>query len=113
MSAARTQAILWMVQRATAALLAVFVVIHIVTLIHAVRAGLDASSLLARVHASIAWPAFYGAFAVVAALHAAIGLRTVAAEWLSWRGASADATVALLGLALAAAGLRAVVAVGS
>ena len=113
MSPARTQAILWLVQRATAALLAVFVVIHIATMIHAVRTGLDAASLLARVHASIAWPAFYGAFVIVAALHAAIGLRTVAAEWLSWRGTGADATIALVGLALAAAGLRAVVAVSA
>ncbi len=48
---------------------------------------------------------------LAAAVHGAIGLRTVAAEWLGLRGAAAAWTMAAIALALAATGLRAVIAV--
>lgn len=111
MSAARTEAALWVAQRVTAVLLAGFVLVHLATMIYAVRGGLSAAALLARTHSSAAWPVFYALFVLAAAIHGAIGLRTVAAEWLGWRGRWADAAVAALGLALAALGLRAVWAV--
>ena len=38
-------------------------------------------------------------------------VRTVAAEWLRWRGASAELAVTVAGFALAVLGLRAVAAV--
>lgn len=113
MSAARTETALWVAQRVTAVLLAGFVLVHLATMIYAVRAGLTAASMLARTHASVAWPAFYALFVLAAAVHGAIGLRTVAAEWLGWRGRGADAAVAAIGLALAALGLRAVWAVAA
>jgi len=110
-SAARTEAALWAAQRVTALLLAGFVLVHLATMIYAVRAGLSAQALLARTHSSAAWPAFYALFVLAAAIHGAIGLRTVAAEWLGWRGRGADAAAAAAGLALAVLGLRAVWAV--
>jgi len=110
-STRRAEAWLWLVQRGTAALLAVFVAVHLVTIVHAVHAGLSAAAILARVHSSLAWPAFYSIFVLAAAVHGAIGLRTVAAEWLGWRGRGADAAAAAIALALAATGWRAVVAV--
>ena len=113
MSAARTEARLWVAQRVTAVLLAGFVLVHLATMIYAVRGGLSAASMLARTHASMAWPAFYALFVLAAAVHGAIGLRTVAAEWLGWRGGAADATAAAIGVALAALGLRAVWAVAA
>ena len=87
------------------------VAVHLGTIVYAVRAGLTAAAILARTHSSAAWPAFYGLFAIAAAVHGAIGLRTVAAEWLGWRGRGADAAIAAIGIALAVLGLRAVVAV--
>jgi succinate dehydrogenase subunit C len=110
-SARRVEAWLWVAQRATAALLAFFVLVHLATIIYAVRSGLDAAAILGRVHSSIAWPAFYALFVLAAAVHGAIGLRAVAGEWLGWRGRAADMTMAVIALALLAAGWRAVAAV--
>jgi fumarate reductase subunit C len=45
------------------------------------------------------------------AVHGAIGLRAVAAEWLGFRGEAAEFVMTLVGFALAVMGLRAVVAV--
>lgn len=111
MNARRAEAWLWVAQRATAALLTFFVLVHLVTIIYAVRSGLDAAALLARVHSNVAWPIFYALFVLAAAVHGAIGLRTVASEWLHWRGRGADMTVVVIAMALIATGWRAVVAV--
>lgn len=111
MNARRAEAWLWATQRGTAVLLALFVLVHLVTIIYAVRAGLSAGAILARVHSSIGWPAFYALFVLAAAVHGAIGLRTVAAEWLGWRGRGADLAVAVVAVALLATGWRAVLAV--
>jgi fumarate reductase subunit C len=113
MSASRVAAFLWVAQRVTAAFLAVFVLAHLVTLVYAVRGGLTAAEILARTHASLAWPLFYALFVVAASIHGAIGLRTVAAEWLRWRGWTADLAMAVIGVALLALGMRAVVAVAA
>ena len=113
MSTPRGEAVLWAAQRVTAVFLAGFVAVHLATMIYAVRGGLSAAAILARTHSSIAWPAFYALFVVAAAVHGAIGLRTVASEWLGWRGRGADLAMAAIGIAIAALGLRAVVAVSS
>lgn len=104
----RFDAWLWLLQRASAMVLAVCVVVHLATIFYAVHAGLTAQAILARMHGSIAWPAFYVAFVVAAAVHAPIGLRAVAAEWLGVTGRRADVATATIGLALLALGLRAV-----
>ena len=108
---ARREARLWMAQRATAAVLALCVLVHLATIIYATRAGLSAAAILARTQGSVAWAAFYATFVVAAAIHGAIGLRTVLAEWLGFRGPAAEFTTALIGVALAILGLRAVMAV--
>src|SRR5574337_639739 len=105
---ARFDAWLWLLQRASAAVLAVCVVGHLATLFYAVHAGLTAHAIVSRMHASIAWPAFYAVFVVAAALHAPIGLRAVAAEWLGFSGRRAELTAAAIGIALLVLGLRAV-----
>ena len=48
MSAARRQSLLWLAQRASAAVLALCVVVHLVTMIVAVRGGLTAAEILGR-----------------------------------------------------------------
>ena len=107
----RTQVLLWTAQRASAAVLAVCVVVHLVTIIYAVRNGLSAAEVLGRTQGSVAWGAFYSVFVAAVAVHTPIGLRSVLAESLNWRGAGLEATVVALGLALALWGFRAVWAV--
>jgi len=108
---ARREATLWIAQRATAAILALCVVVHLATIIYAVRGGLSAAEILSRTRSSVIWAAFYGVFVLAAAIHGAIGLRTIAAEWLGLRGPAAEAATVAVGLGLALAGLRAVAAV--
>jgi fumarate reductase subunit C len=110
---ARREALLWVVQRATALVLAVCVVVHLATIIYAVRHGLSAGAILARTRGSVAWASFYAIFVLAAAAHGAIGLRTVAIEWLRLRGGAAEALMAGAALALLVLGLRAVAAVVS
>lgn len=108
---ARLEARLWWAQRVTAAILAFCVGVHLATIIYAVRGGLTAAEVLARTRGSLAWATFYALFVLAASAHGAIGLRTIAAEWLRWRGASANGAAALVALALAALGMRAIAAV--
>lgn len=108
---ARNETLLWFAQRLTAAILAFCVLVHLVTMIYAVRGGLSAAAILGRTHGSYLWGTFYTVFVVAVAIHATIGLRAIAMEWLRFKGAAADATLAIIGVALAALGLRAVIAV--
>ncbi len=107
----RSEVVLWAAQRFTAALLGLFVVAHLATIVYAVRGGLSASEILGRTRGN--WPlaAFYGLFVLAAAVHGAIGLRAVASEWLAFRGRAADWTMAAIAAALVALGMRAVFAV--
>lgn len=98
---------LWMAQRLTAMVLAVAVLVHLVTILVAVRGGLSAAEILGRTRGSEAWLGFYAAFALAAGLHGAIGLRTVAAEWLGWRGRGFDLAWVAAGLLTAGFGIRA------
>lgn len=107
----RTETRLWLAQRASAAVLALCVIVHLVTMIVAVRGGLTAADVLGRTRGSIAWAAFYGAFVLAVAIHAPIGLRGIASEWLRWRGWTLDAGSLAAGLALFILGIRAVAAV--
>ena len=107
----RTQVLLWTAQRASAAVLAVCVIVHLVTIIYAVRNGLSAAEILGRTRGNVAWAAFYALFVAAAAVHAPIGLRTVLAETFGWRGHGADIAVMAVALTLAMWGFRAVYAV--
>jgi fumarate reductase subunit C len=102
---------LWVAQRATAAVLAFCVLVHLVTIIYAVRNGLSAAEILSRTRGSVAWGAFYVIFVIAVSVHGAVGLRTIAAEWLGLRGSALEFAMTLAGLALTIAGLRAVAAV--
>jgi len=107
----RTQAALWIAQRASAAVLAVCVVVHLVTIIYAVRGGLTAAEILERTRGNVGWFAFYAVFVLAVTVHVPIGLRSVCLEWLRWRGRSRDLALLLFAAFLAWAGMRAVVGV--
>jgi fumarate reductase subunit C len=107
----RAQVLLWTAQRASAAVLAFCVLVHLVTIIYAVRNGLSAAEILGRTRGNAAWAAFYTLFVAAAAIHAPIGLRNFLSETFGWRGGSLDIAVMALALALAMWGFRAVYAV--
>ena len=107
----RTETRLWLAQRASAAVLAVCVAVHLATMIAAVHGGLSAADILGRTRGSAVWALFYVVFVIAVSIHAPLGLRTIAWEWLAWRGRGADAACAMIALLLLALGLLAVGAV--
>ena len=108
---ARTQALLWIGQRASAAVLALCVVVHLCTIVYAVRGGLSGAEIIDRTRGNLGWLGFYTVFVLAVAVHAPIGLRAILIEWLAWRSASRDWALAAFALVLAFMGLRAVFAV--
>lgn len=109
----RGQVLLWAAQRVSAMVLAVCVLVHLATIIYAVRNGLSAGEILGRTRGSAGWMAFYSVFVLAIAVHAPIGLRTVLAETFGWRGRGLSVFIHLIALALAVFGMRAVYAVVS
>ncbi len=107
----RAQVLLWGVQRASAAVLAVCVIVHLVTIIYAVRNGLTAAEILGRTRGSLAWAGFYSLFVAAVAVHAPIGLRNILAETFDWRGRGLDIAMIIVAMTLVMWGARAVLAV--
>jgi fumarate reductase subunit C len=107
----RSETILWIAQRASAAVLAVCVAVHLVTIVYAVQGGLSAAEILGRTRGNVAWLAFYSLFVLAVTIHAPIGLRPVLGEWLGWRGRSRELFLLLFAGFLAWAGMRAVIGV--
>ena len=110
---AKAETWLWIAQRASAVLLALCVLVHLATIIYAVRHGLTGAAILGRTRGNAAWLAFYVLYVLAIAVHAPIGLRSLFQEWLGWRSASLNWFVALIALALFAFGVRAGLAVFS
>ncbi len=106
---------LYLLQRATALIMAPLIIGHLVLIVYATRQGLSAAEILGRTRGSAGWAAFYGLFVLTAAIHGAIGLRTVLKEWGPGRVARSeralDAIMWGCGLVLLLLGLRAVYAV--
>ena len=103
--------LLFLIQRLSAAVLAVAVAVHLVTIVYAVRGGLTAGDILARTHNNMGFFLFYAVFVAAVAFHAPIGLRNVIREWTPWRGGSLDAVLAGFAVMLLVLGFRAVFAV--
>jgi len=102
---------LYVLQRASAAIMVPLVVAHLLVIFYATRHGLSAADILGRTRGSVGWGAFYALFVLAAATHGAIGVRVVASEWAGLRGRRLDILMWGVGLLLAALGLRAVIAV--
>lgn len=107
----RAESFLWLLQRASAAVLALCVAVHLITIIYAVQGGLTGEEILARTRGEAGWFAFYSVFVLAVTVHAPIGLRPVLAEWLGWRSRSRDYLLFAFAALLAWAGMSAVVAV--
>ncbi len=104
-------AILFLAQRASAAVLAFAVTVHLATIIYAVRGGLTAGEILARTRGNDWFLAFYLLFVFAVAVHAPIGLRSILREWTPWRGRSLDVALAVFAALLLVLGMRAAFAV--
>ena len=102
---------LYILQRATAAVMGPLVLGHLVVIYYATSRGLSAAEILGRTRGSIGWGAFYALFVLAAATHGSIGLRVIAAEWAGLRGRRLDILMWGFGALLAVLGLRAVAAV--
>jgi fumarate reductase subunit C len=107
----RGEVALWIAQRASAAVLALCVLVHIAVMAYAVQDGLSAGEILGRTRGSAVWAVFYAVFVAAVAVHAPIGLRAIAIEWLGWRGRSLGIFLFVFALLLLTMGLRAVWAV--
>lgn len=105
------QTALWIAQRASAAVLALCVAVHLAMIIYAVQGGLTAAEILERTRGNAGWLAFYSVFVLAVTIHAPIGLRGVFAEWLGWRGRSRDVVLSLFALLIAWMGMRAALGV--
>ena len=102
---------LYVIQRTTAALMVPMILAHLFIIFYATRTGISAESILSRTQGHVGWAVFYGTFVVLAALHGAIGVRTVTREWTALRGSVLDVLMFGFGGLLFVLGLRAVVAV--
>jgi len=107
----RSQTFLWIAQRASAAVLALCVLVHLAVIVYAVRGGLSGDEILSRTRGNAAWFAFYSLFVLAVTVHAPIGLRAVLGEWLAWRGRSRDVALLAFAMLLAWMGMRAVLVV--
>jgi fumarate reductase subunit C len=107
---ANAHAVLFIAQRASAAVLAVAVTVHLATIVYAVRGGLTAAEILARTRHSGWFLALYTVFVIAVAVHAPIGLRNIAREWTAWRGRSLDVALAAFCAVLVTLGLTAALA---
>ena len=104
---------LWLygAQRLSAMVLAPLVIVHLGTMIYAIQDGLTAAEILGRTQGSLLWAVFYGLFVVAAAVHGAIGLRSITREMTPWRGRSLDMAAMAFCVLILALGFRAVGAV--
>jgi fumarate reductase subunit C len=103
---------LYVLQRATAVVMAPLVIGHLAVIFYATSRGLSAAEILGRTRGSIGWGVFYGLFVLAVSVHGAIGVRAIVSEWTPLKDKRAlDVVMWGFGLALAALGLRAVAGV--
>lgn len=105
-----TQTVLWIAQRASAAVLAVCVFVHLITIVYAVRGGLSGAEIIDRLNGNPAWMLFYMLFVAAVAIHAPIGLRTVLVEHTRLAVSLINVSVIAIALILLWLGNRAVLA---
>ncbi len=102
---------LYLAQRISAMVMAPLVLGHLAVMIYSIQGGLSAAEILSRTQGSLWWGLFYGLFVLAVSIHAAIGLRVVANEYLKLKGAVLTAFTLIVGLISLTMGGRAVIAV--
>lgn len=104
----KTETWLWLAQRVSAGVLGVCVVVHLATIIMAVRGGLTAQEIIDRVTAHEGWLVFYAVFVLAAAVHAPIGVRNILNEMTALSRGRVDLLSFVFAALLAVLGMRAV-----
>lgn len=99
---------LWLLQRASAALLAPLVLAHLALVVMAVHQGLSAQAIFGRLHHSVGFGGFYVLFVLACAAHVPVGVARIAEEWLGWRAPRALLLGGAFALLVLVGGLRAV-----
>ena len=107
----RREVWLFILQRLSAMVLAPLVIIHLVTMIYAIQDGLTATEILERTRGSLVWGSIYGLFVTAAAVHGAIGLRTIIGEMTPVEDDLRDGLALAFATAVLILGYRAVEAV--
>jgi fumarate reductase subunit C len=102
---------LYLLQRLSAMVMAPLVLGHLALIVYAVQGGLSAAEILGRTQGSAFWAAYYGLFVLAVSVHAAIGLRVIAAETFGLRGTATGWIMVAVFLVLLLTGARAVYAV--
>ncbi len=102
---------LYLAQRLSAMVMVPLVFGHLAIMIYAIRDGLSAAEILSRTQGSIFWGLFYGLFVIAAAIHASIGLRVLAHEYLKIGNKILNSLTGLIGSGFLVLGARAVIAV--
>ena len=110
---ARAEILEWLVQRVTAAVLAICVLVHLGVIVYAVQGGVTAHEIAGRVGGSVAWLAFYSVFIVAVSLHAPIGLRNVLREHTGLGKRSTHWIMAAVCVLILVMGFRAVISIYS
>ena len=100
---------LWVWQRASAAVLGLCVIVHLILIIIAVQGGLSASEIISRVSGNIAWLIFYSVFVIAVAVHAPIGVRTILNEMTGLKTLQTRLVMAVLCLVILSMGFRTVI----
>jgi fumarate reductase subunit C len=103
----RAQTYVWFAQRLSGMVLAFAVVVHLATIVMAVRGGLTAAEIIGRVKGDSGWLVFYIVFVTAVVVHAPIGLRTILNEMTPLPPRAVDGIVGLFAVALLWLGLRA------
>jgi len=101
---------LYVWQRATAALMAPLVLIHIAVIFYATRQQMTAADILSRTHGSAVWASYYALFVAAVSIHASIGVRNVLAEWSPLAERHAGQFAIMFGIVLALLGAHAIFA---
>ena len=100
---------LWVWQRASAAVLGLCVIVHLILIIIAVQGGLSASEIISRVSGNIAWLMFYSVFVIAVAIHAPIGVRTILNEMTGLKTSQTHLVMAVLCLVILSMGFWTVI----
>jgi fumarate reductase subunit C len=108
---AARQARAWYLQRISAMVLALCVLVHIAVVIYAVRGGLSGTEILTRTRGNWGFGLFYLVFVVACAVHVPVGLANIAAEWLHWTERQTRLLSMLASAVILFMGLRAVMGV--
>ncbi|KMW57622.1 Succinate dehydrogenase hydrophobic anchor protein [Candidatus Rhodobacter oscarellae] len=101
---------LFLLQRLSALVMAPLVLGHLALMIYAIQGGLSVGEILGRTQGSWFWGLYYGLFVLAVSVHAGIGLRVIAHEWLGLRR-GLDAVTWGVAVGLGLLGLSAVLAV--